>query len=1176
MAMEYWEFLLQKEGDRTWLPINSKTEIEAGRYRVVAHSSRINTDVEICIIHDSTEEVPPKRRSQKRSRRTNPEGLMVVIPFTYLRPGFWELRCCGDIMSDFLGNSWQHSVQLVVLAQATQKALPEPPSALLTPAKTEIETDCREHEQSPATANSDRVEPTPRETESPQSTPIVASEAIGSEPDWGVKMREEEEEITPPLADPVSSLEVTPFGQQDEVSQEVITSEEQTPELESENVEELQNTQSSLEMVPERSADASRLQPLPEVSTSDSEDIVETDVVLSFLANQAAQPEPTEPEKNDNPQTMRLPEVAASTNPILDQSLQMLEQILQQVLEPVMQEFERPEPTEPLLMPESEAWVESGTNQQGLILTLDEESFVARRGECLSISGQVDVLDVHHLNGGAVSRNLKSVFQGNLRYELRDPQTSRVLLEVQQPLPEQAFPIAFHHTLEIPSDCPTRLILGKVTLFESQGHGSNSSTSVALASQPFSVTADLEELLGAIIPGTQAMPVAKVLVLAQNLAPQSESQNGWLEASAPSIQPPVLDLVDVTQSHPPLSLKPSSASPLPPQLYQPTVTSKPSRAPQLPNLPKVRPITQSTESWGGQSESSVVMLSELDQAERLSQQAIEPMQPLTLSEDLSSTEPKSLPADTPEDKSSEPQLQNALQELEEAISQIQSVGSLSRAAITQSVPPQTISQGTQALPFPSEISDSPIPVVESPNHGSSEDGSADESELPQAGTPNSLGILNANVLEDVALASEPPDQEPSSQALEEVDNLELAGESSPEEAEEIDEWASSIYNSDSLLTDSDVVETEMPSTTIHPRHESSADQGRDVIPERLHQNEAITSELALTQEPNQPSPEPDVVNHAFQSLNIQDRFWSRLNSIAADSALSQWLNGESSPPSPSPSGENELDEEVKPLLQSEPVGIDVEEVTQPLTSHTLLTDFDEVMWAEESDELDEAMALGNTPEEMAESDSLQPPPLDESFFPEAELLDHSAVVDITDTDWSTQSFEFVVDDEEPEVPEKPIVTSEDKVTTETVQPVSSAMPPTPQLQRESFSPRPLALPIPAPELSIPTSKLAAGELVTLRVTLPPHPARLCVKLWIQDRQSRSLLDGPRWLMDLIPDRTGEQEALTQLTVPFGSVEIRFEAIAVDIDSQRESRKVAVDCVVVPSDLPNFSLDEFEM
>lgn len=234
------------------------------------------------------------------------------------------------------------------------------------------------------------------------------------------------------------------------------------------------------------------------------------------------------------------------------------------------------------------------------------------------------------------------------------------------------------------------------------------------------------------------------------------------------------------------------------------------------------------------------------------------------------------------------------------------------------------------------------------------------------------------------------------------------------------------------------------------------------------------------------------------------------------------------------------------------------------------------MWEEESDGFDEAMALGTPPEEITETQSLQPPPLDETLFPQAESFEPSAVVDITETDWSNQSFEFVVDDEELAVPEKPMVAPEVKATAEVVQTVSSVLPPTLQLQREIVSPRQLAQPIPTPELSIPTSKLAAGELVTIRVTLPPHPARLCVKLWIQDRQSRSLLDGPRWLMDLIPDRTGEQEALTQLTVPFGSVEIRFEAIAVDIDSQRESRKVAVDCVVVPSGLPSFSLDEFEM
>src|SRR6478672_11140783 len=117
--MEYWEFLLQKEGDRSWQPIKTpNVEIEEGRYRIVAHSNRPNTDVEIRVTHQSAREKPPKRRSQKRSRRTNREGLMVVIPYTYLKAGFWELRCSGDIMSDLLGQTWRHSIQLQVLPKA--------------------------------------------------------------------------------------------------------------------------------------------------------------------------------------------------------------------------------------------------------------------------------------------------------------------------------------------------------------------------------------------------------------------------------------------------------------------------------------------------------------------------------------------------------------------------------------------------------------------------------------------------------------------------------------------------------------------------------------------------------------------------------------------------------------------------------------------------------------------------------------------------------------------------------------------------------------------------------------------------------------------------------------------------------------------------------------------------
>ncbi|MBR8836778.1 MAG: hypothetical protein DSM106950_22870 [Stigonema ocellatum SAG 48.90 = DSM 106950] len=114
--MEHWEFLIQKQGDRTWRTLKSPiVEIMEGRYRVVARSNRANLDVDVRVTHSSDVGLPPKRRIHKRSRRTNLEGLMVVIPFTYLNPGIWELRCSGDLMSVLLGISWQYSVHVRVL-----------------------------------------------------------------------------------------------------------------------------------------------------------------------------------------------------------------------------------------------------------------------------------------------------------------------------------------------------------------------------------------------------------------------------------------------------------------------------------------------------------------------------------------------------------------------------------------------------------------------------------------------------------------------------------------------------------------------------------------------------------------------------------------------------------------------------------------------------------------------------------------------------------------------------------------------------------------------------------------------------------------------------------------------------------------------------------------------------
>jgi hypothetical protein len=290
------------------------------------------------------------------------------------------------------------------------------------------------------------------------------------------------------------------------------------------------------------------------------------------------------------------------------------------------------------------------------------------------------------------------------------------------------------------------------------------------------------------------------------------------------------------------------------------------------------------------------------------------------------------------------------------------------------------------------------------------------------------------------------------------------------------------------------------------------------------------------------------VDSAFQALNLQDRFWLRLNSLAADAELSEWLKFELSPSHPP------TEEDVPP--QNDTPLADNLEVTEQPNSDGLLADFDESMW-EGSDE------VGNVP---AEVDQLQPPNFEEETASEAEELAEPPLVEVEPIDWTAQ--EIVVEDEE-ELTQQPEVKHDASGMAYPTEVVSSEPKP------EPLSPQELESPLPAPVLFVPSTELAAGEPVIIRIKLPPHPTRLCIKLWLQDRQSRSLLDGPRWLVDLLPDGAGNLEAMTQLLIPFGTTEIRFEAIAVDIYSQRESHKVTVDCVVVPPDMPDFSLDDFE-
>jgi len=116
-------------------------------------------------------------------------------------------------------------------------------------------------------------------------------------------------------------------------------------------------------------------------------------------------------------------------------------------------------------------------------------------------------------------------------------------------------------------------------------------------------------------------------------------------------------------------------------------------------------------------------------------------------------------------------------------------------------------------------------------------------------------------------------------------------------------------------------------------------------------------------------------------------------------------------------------------------------------------------------------------------------------------------------------------------------------------------------------------PIPVPIVEIPAGELISGTPITASIRLPEIEPKLLVKLWVKDCQTRSIVDGPRWLMDFKSNGTQFVEAKTQITVPLGVIEVAFEAITVEMQTQRESHKDRVVRMVAPPNMaPPVSLN----
>ncbi|MGK7905167.1 MAG: hypothetical protein AB4352_27915 [Hormoscilla sp.] len=169
--MADWEFLIQKEGLRAWLPLKPPiAQLKSGRYRVVARSHRVHTEVEVRLTYQSQ-----GQRLQKWIRHTNENGSMPVFPFIHLEPGLWEISCSGNLMSELVGDSWKHTVQLQVLPVNSESEVDQPQVELEDEHPTIDLEDSSQMEGLPVNSESELDQPTPELVEASVPVPIGLS-----------------------------------------------------------------------------------------------------------------------------------------------------------------------------------------------------------------------------------------------------------------------------------------------------------------------------------------------------------------------------------------------------------------------------------------------------------------------------------------------------------------------------------------------------------------------------------------------------------------------------------------------------------------------------------------------------------------------------------------------------------------------------------------------------------------------------------------------------------------------------------------------------------------------------------------------------------------------------------------------------------------------------------------
>ncbi|MFO7143510.1 hypothetical protein B9T16_18720, partial [Arthrospira sp. PCC 8006] len=283
-------------------------------------------------------------------------------------------------------------------------------------------------------------------------------------------------------------------------------------------------------------------------------------------------------------------------------------------------------------------------------------------------------------------------------------------------------------------------------------------------------------------------------------------------------------------------------------------------------------------------------------------------------------------------------------------------------------------------------------------------------------------------------------------------------------------------------------------------------------PETPIDSSAESSDATITNT----SPPTSGAKKALPHLNLEERFLSRLSSLAKDRDLSHWMKQASS----SASNDTAVSPPKEPLVLGEA------QTPSPNPNYELSPLVTEL----EAEEI------------VVDYESLEPP----TVFPQSRSGSGVQGKDLTTESASNRSFAGMG---------RASATGRGGSITETPSVIPS--------DQE----------IPVPILDILTANPTVGKSLKVRVQIPDNLPRIYVKIWIYDRQSRNIVDGPRWITEFSPNGFDKIEATVDLDIIYGSLEIQVEAIAVEMLSSRESHKAIVGRTVSPTSAPTLPMDE---